>query len=134
MKNSKILYTVVIISLILSIVASGFTAQTYFNWHLFGKSVEITEFQEEAEVRTEDSDSIQRLAQEESEVINTVSKSQNAVVSVIVTKDLPILEKYYEKQSSPFDGFDLFFRNFGDDPFFSPFEFRIPKYREKGKE
>lgn len=51
-------------------------------------------------------------------VVNEVSPS---VVSIIITKDLPILEEYY---ISPFEEF----------PFEIPFEFKIPQYRQKGTE
>ena len=51
-----------------------------------------------------------------------VKRAEPAVVSVIVSKDLPIIEQYYE---SPF----------GDDDLFGlPFNFQIPKSREIGKE
>ncbi len=61
-----------------------------------------------------------QTAQEEAtiKVVNNVSP---AVVSIIVTKDLPVLEEYY---ISPFEEF------FGQ-PFF---EFKIPQYRQKGVE
>lgn len=52
-------------------------------------------------------------------VIEAVKKSKDAVVSIIITKDVPILEQYYEEQ--PFDNF------FG-------FNFRVPKYRQNGTE
>ena len=46
-----------------------------------------------------------------------------AVVSVIVSKYVPILEEYYY---NPFEEFEQFFGQ--------PFGFRIPQYRERGKE
>lgn len=58
-------------------------------------------------------------------VVSAVKKSQPAVVSVIITKDVPVLEQYYEEYNSPFD--DLFGGQ-------GPFNFQIPKYREKGTE
>ena len=51
--------------------------------------------------------------------ISAVKRVSPAVVSIIVTKDLPVLERYY---ANPF----------GDD-FFNQF-FSIPQYREKGTE
>lgn len=69
--------------------------------------------------------------EEESEIIDAIAAAEDAVVSVIVSKDLPVIERYYEEGGgSPFPGFDFFF----DDPFFSPFEFRVPRYRERGTE
>jgi len=139
MKNTKLLYALVITALVLSVSASGLTAHAYFKWNPFGdwgSNESIYEKKDDEDVqRDQDAvSSIRSLIREESLVITTVAEAQEAVVSVIVTKDLPILERYYEKQSSPFDDFNFFFHRFGDDPFFSPFEFRIPKYREKGTE
>lgn len=59
----------------------------------------------------------------EERVINVVEKSQNGVVSVIASKDVPVFEQYFR---SPF----------GNDPFFKQFfpEFQIPDQRQKGTE
>ena len=56
-------------------------------------------------------------------ILNVVRKSNPAVVSIVVTKDVPIIERYFE-EFNPFDGF------FGG----GGFEFRVPRYREKGTE
>ncbi|MCD6429082.1 trypsin-like peptidase domain-containing protein, partial [bacterium] len=53
---------------------------------------------------------------EEEKIINTVKEASPAVVSIIITKDVPIIEKYY-------------INPFGSD---WPFEIQIPQYREKG--
>lgn len=58
---------------------------------------------------------------QEQAVINVVKNYSPAVVSIIVSKDLPVIEEYY---ISPFEG--LF-----NDPFF---EFKIPQYRQTGTE
>jgi len=50
----------------------------------------------------------------EEAIISAVKKVSPSVVSIIVTKELPIIEEYW---ISPFEGFE---------------EFRIPGYREKG--
>ncbi len=61
-------------------------------------------------------------------IVATVKQANPAVVSIILTKDVPIIEQYYENQpANPF-GDDFF----GD--FFQPFQFQVPKYREKGTE
>ena len=57
-------------------------------------------------------------------VINTVEEASPAVVSIVITKDVPVLEQYYEESGSPFDG--LFFDQPG-------INFRIPRYRESGE-
>lgn len=56
-------------------------------------------------------------------VIAAVKKAQPAVVSIIITKDVPIIEQYYDESTNPFGDF-----------FGSPFSFQIPQYREKGTE
>lgn len=48
-----------------------------------------------------------------------VSKVAPAVVSVVITKDVPQLEVVYQNP-------------FGDDPFFKDFNIQIPVYRQKG--
>ncbi len=62
---------------------------------------------------------------QEKAVIEVVKKVSSSVVSIIITKDLPVYKEYYE---SPFEGFEEFF---GDDPLF---EFKVPKYRQEGTE
>ena len=56
---------------------------------------------------------------EEEKVIAAVKESSQAVVSIVITKDVPIFEKYY---INPFEG-----EFWGGD-------FLIPQYREKGSE
>ena len=64
---------------------------------------------------------------EESAVISAVEKVSPAVVSIIITKDLPKIEQY-----NPF-GNDFFKQFFGDD-FGGGFNFNIPQYRQNGTE
>src|SRR3989338_8319159 len=61
-------------------------------------------------------------AAEEPQIVAAVKRAEPAVVSVIVSKDLPIVEQYYE---SPFGDQDLFGL---------PFNFQIPRSREIGTE
>jgi S1-C subfamily serine protease len=59
----------------------------------------------------------------EGRIIEIIEKSEDSVVSVIATKDLPVIEEYY---IDPFE-------EFGElGPF--GFYFRIPQYRQKGTE
>jgi len=51
-------------------------------------------------------------------VPETVQRTEPAVVSVLITKDVPIMEQYFE----------------GQDDFFSPFGFQFPRYRQNGTE
>ena len=61
----------------------------------------------------------------DSSVVDVVEKVNPAVVSIVITKDVPIIEKYYES-------YDPFNDNFFD--FFFNDRFQVPQYREKGTE
>jgi S1-C subfamily serine protease len=67
---------------------------------------------------------------EESSVIGAVEKVSPAVVSIIVSKDLPVIERYYSNPSQDNDFFQQFF---GDD-FGGFFGQGIPRYRQNGTE
>lgn len=54
-------------------------------------------------------------------VMNAVKQASPAVVSVVISKDVPVIEQYYEEQ--PLNDFFDF-----------PFQFRTPQYRENGTE
>ena len=69
---------------------------------------------------------------EESQVVRAVEKANPAVVSIVVTKDVPIIERYYEEEpNTPTNPFGNFFDN---DDFFSQFNLRTPQYRQNGTE
>lgn len=70
-------------------------------------------------------DSLLLLPYLEKEITSVVEKVSPSVVSIVVSKYVPIIEKYY---SNPFEEFDIppELR-----PFFQ-FEFQIPQYRQKG--
>ena len=55
----------------------------------------------------------------EQAVINVVNDVSPAVVSIVVSKDLPVFEEYY---INPLEDIDPFF------------EFRVPQYRQEGTE
>lgn len=57
---------------------------------------------------------------QEETIVRVVKEVSPAVVSIIVSKDLPIIEEYY---TNPFEEF------FGPE---SPFQFQIPQFRQKG--
>lgn len=56
---------------------------------------------------------------QEEKIIEVVKNSSLAVVSIIITKDVPIVEQYF---TDPFQGFP------------SPFQFQVPQYRQLGTE
>lgn len=63
------------------------------------------------------------VAEYEKLITDIVEKASPAVVSIIISKNVPVFEKYY---INPFEEFDLppEFKEF--------FEFQIPQYRQKG--
>lgn len=64
----------------------------------------------------------------EAAVVQAVERANPAVVSIVVTQDVPVIERYYDDAPPiPFDDF------LGND-FFSPFNFRVPQYRQNGTE
>ena len=67
-------------------------------------------------------------AAEESRIIDVVEKASPAVVSIVITKDVPIIEQYYQE-------FDPFGDDFFND-FFGPngFRFQIPQQKQNGTE
>lgn len=72
--------------------------------------------------------SVQNLRSYEQEIINVVDTADDAVVSVIITKDMPIIEQYFEEGTSPYSkNFEQFFG-------FSPYQFQVPLYRQNGTE
>lgn len=65
---------------------------------------------------------------EEAAVISVVERATPAVVSIVVSKDVPVIEQYFENTpNSPFEDF------FGNN-FFRPFQFQVPQLRERGTE
>jgi len=60
-----------------------------------------------------------RQKSQDEQLTDAVAQIAPAVVSIVVAKDVPLLEIVYENP-------------FGDDPFFRDFGFRIPRYRQKG--
>lgn len=64
------------------------------------------------------------VAAEESLIIDIVESTNPAVVSIVITRDVPIIEEYY---LNPF-GNDFF------EDFFGGFGFRIPQQRQNGTE
>ncbi len=56
-------------------------------------------------------------------IVDTVREASPGVVSIVVTKDVPIMERYYY---NPFEEYEDYF---GED-----FDIRVPQYREKGTE
>lgn len=122
--NKKLFITIIILSIVLSSIfggAFGFLAGNYSRSHNYW---ELLTGRSNSEV-IGNSEKIVTV-EHESQVIKMVEKASPAVVSIIVTKDLPKIEQYY----SPF-GSDFFRQFFGDD--FGEF-FSTPQYKQNGTE
>ena len=66
---------------------------------------------------------ISQTSQEEA-IIKIVEETSPAVVSIVISKDVPIFEEYFY---NPFEEFEQFFGP-------GPFEYQVPQYRQKGTE
>lgn len=66
----------------------------------------------------------ERILRQDELVVGVVKRASPAVVSIVATKDVPIIERYY---IDPFGGDSFFQQFFGDG-------FSVPQYRQKGTE
>lgn len=127
----KILGPVLVVSVLVSFLAGlggGIAAGALFSQLSFGDlghNFLFTPRDEELDEKTGEPETYEPQLQDEKLVIDAVKNASPSVVSIIVTKDLPVLEQYY---IDPFEGLR---DPFGND-FFAPF--RVPQYREKGTE
>ena len=99
---------------------AGFISSTIFYAEIKGYLAEIPGLQKIIEKETVVETQYLPQTTQESAIIEAVEQVSPAVVSIIITKDLPIYEQYY---ISPFE-----------DIFGEPFGFQIPQYRQKGTE
>lgn len=121
-KPSRFFWFLVSIALVSTIF--GFIGGAFFSLYfspqirnyLSGLNIEIPSFSVPQALEKE------YLSQEEA-VVGVVKEASPAVVSIIITKDLPVFEEYYY---NPFKEFEEFFG--------PQFEFKIPQYRQEGTE
>jgi S1-C subfamily serine protease len=129
MELKEVIVLVVVVSFITSaltgLVAGGLGADLF-------KGLRPIEETGEQALTTQKEEPVSTVFSQEEAVVKVVKQVAPAVVSIIVTKDLPVIEKYYQEYD-PF-GADDFFRQFFGDDFFEPFKFQIPQYRQKGTE
>jgi len=133
------------IGLAVLIIAGGYFGYRFFNKKLAGIESRLTDIESRLTQTTRQSEEtasgLQKLAEAYAEIkekptetirreiikeksqdqllTEAVSRVAPAVVSIVVTKDVPQLEIVY-------------INPFGDDPFFRDFNIRIPQYRQKG--
>jgi len=112
----------VVVSFITAVLAGG--AAGFFCWQLSEKLSRAGASQNQGESQTGQEIALGR----EEAITQAVEKVSPAVVSIIVTKDLPVMEKYFQEYN-PFGDDDFFRQFFGDE-----FNFQIPQYRQNGIE
>lgn len=120
--SSKLIWNQIVWILVLTIFVSsifGFLAGTFSGSYFYLEAKNYLSKFNLGITQTENSSKeyLPQTSQEQA-IINVVKENSPAVVSIIITKDVPILEQYY---ISPFEEF------FGQ-------EFLIPQYRQKGTE
>ena len=124
--RNKIFWTVIVIVIISSSFGflGGLVSGNYFYSEIKNSlprlNIELPEPQEK--IIEKQPIYIPQTTQEE-KIIQVVEDVSPAVVSIIVTKDVPIIEQYY---TNPFENFEDFFNE--------PFELQVPEYRQKGTE
>jgi len=121
---------ILLAALIILIVAGGLGYQ-FLNKKLVNLELRLDKTSQElqklteayAQLKQKPTETIRReIIKEKSQdqlLTEAVSQVAPAVVSIVVTKDVPQLEIVY-------------INPFGDDPFFKDFDIRIPQYRQKG--
>jgi len=118
-KTFRLVVLTVVISTVFGFMAGVFSV-VYLetNENLSNLNFNLLQTQKDIENETYHS----KITQEEA-VIQVVKEVSPAVVSIVITKDVPIIEEYY---INPFKDFNEFFNQ--------PFDFKIPQYRQKGTE
>lgn len=123
--NKQIFVTILIFSIIMSALVGGAAGF----WAGNVAPVRGVLMQENLSVNdTASVENVEIISSDEEAVVGAVERVSPAVVSIIVSKDLPIIEKYY----TPYDN-ELFKEFFGDgfEEFFGQ---GTPQYRQNGTE
>ncbi len=98
---------------------AGFITSNYLYSEIKGYLSELN-IELPGETKIIEKEYIPQTSQEE-KIIRAVKTASPAVVSIVVTKDVPIIEQYFY---NPFEGFEQFFGY--------PLEYQIPEYRQEG--
>ncbi len=121
--ENRILSTVILavfISSICSFILGGVFIAYFYRNYLAKLDINLPQFLAIIKNEKTAEDGYIPQTTEEEKVIKTVERVSPAVVSIVITKDVPIMEEYFY---NPFEGFGL-----------TPFELQIPQYRQKGTE
>ncbi len=113
-KSTKIIALVILIAIV-SLLFGGAGGFYFAEFYLKGNIDKFLDKGLDDGLFAPENNYIPQTSQEQ-KIIDAVKKTSPAVVSIIITKDLPILERYY-------------INPFGPD---WPFNIEIPQYREKG--
>jgi len=111
----KPIFLIILISALVSFTVSGLSIAYFKSW------LQKNTGQPDLFLETQSSESLQEgatSAKTVKSIPEVVKEVSPAVVSIIVSKYMPIIEEYY-------------YNPFGED---SPFEIKIPGYRQKGEE
>jgi len=119
-RTLSLLLLVVLVSSVFGFLAGGFLSYYFYQEvkeYLSELNIEIPETEKIIEKHITEKEYLPQTTQEQ-RIIEVVEKNSPAVVSIVITKDVPIIEQYY-------------INPFGED---WPFEFQLPEYRQKGTE
>lgn len=121
--SKEVVVLTIVVSFIVSVIA-GFVAG--------GLGYQLIKTREPVAVeqKQEPAAGSESASNQEETIVKAVKEAAPAVVSIIITKDIPVIEQYYQEYN-PFGNDEFFRRFFGDE---SPFNFQIPQYRQKGTE
>lgn len=116
-KVLKLFATVVAVSVLFGFAAGGLVGGLVY--YKVAGSLKNLPFDYFRKVASSEEQAYQPQTTQEQKIIDVVKQTSPAVVSIVITKDVPILEQFFE---SPFEEFGF------------PFEFQVPKIRQKGTE
>lgn len=113
-QNFRLIIAVIFLSSLFGFLA-GVISGSFFYFEIKNSLLDVPGIQKIIErEKVVEKEYIPQTTQEQT-IIDAINKFSPAVVSIIVSKDLPIIEQYYIR---PFEGFEL----------------QIPQYRQKGVE
>lgn len=128
-KNKKsfvsALITYIVLTLIIGAIGGGLIYANRAEIFDYFAQQYLADF-EEQQVVSNGNENERIVFSEESVITDVIERVNPAVVSIVITKDVPIVEQYFEN----FDPFEEFFL----DPFGGLFNFQVPRMREKGTE
>ncbi len=122
------LVTYIVLTLVIGAVVAGLIYANRAELFDYFAQQYIADFEEQqATPNLDNENENERIVfSEESVITDVIERVNPAVVSIVITKDVPIIEEYFEN----FDPFEEFFF----DPFGGLFNFQVPRMREKGTE